>query len=71
MAGGREVVEVMTVNFSLLAMDQIVNNAAKIRYMFGGERAARWSSACPAAAAASSPHSIRRASTPGSPTCPG
>jgi pyruvate dehydrogenase E1 component beta subunit len=37
MAGGRPVVELMTVNFSLLAMDQIVNNAAKIQYMFGGE----------------------------------
>jgi pyruvate dehydrogenase E1 component beta subunit len=31
------VVEMMTVNFSLLAYDQIVQNAAKIRYMFGGE----------------------------------
>ena len=37
MTGGRPVVEIMTVNFSLLAMDQIVNNAAKIQYMFGGE----------------------------------
>jgi pyruvate dehydrogenase E1 component beta subunit len=37
MAGGRPVVEVMTVNFILLAMDQVVNNAAKVRYMFGGE----------------------------------
>ena len=37
MAGGRPVVELMTVNFSLLALDQIVNNAAKIQYMFGGE----------------------------------
>jgi pyruvate dehydrogenase E1 component beta subunit len=37
MAGGRPVVEVMTVNFILLALDQVVNNAAKIRYMFGGE----------------------------------
>src|ERR687887_1815223 len=37
MLGLRPVVEIMTVNFSLLAMDQIVNNAAKIRYMFGGE----------------------------------
>jgi pyruvate dehydrogenase E1 component beta subunit len=27
----------MTINFSLIAYDQIVNNAAKIRYMFGGE----------------------------------
>jgi pyruvate dehydrogenase E1 component beta subunit len=37
MAGGRPVVEIMTVNFILLAMDQVVNNAAKVRYMFGGE----------------------------------
>ena len=37
MAGARPVVEIMTVNFALLAMDQIVNNAAKIHYMFGGE----------------------------------
>src|SRR4051795_8852370 len=35
MAGLRPVVEIMTVNFSLLAMDQIVNHAAAIRYMFG------------------------------------
>ena len=27
----------MTINFSLLAMDQIVNHAAHIRYMFGGQ----------------------------------
>lgn len=37
MNGLRPVVEMMTVNFSLLAYDQIVQNAAKIRYMFGGE----------------------------------
>jgi len=37
MAGLRPVVEMMTINFSLLAYDQIVQNAAKIRYMFGGE----------------------------------
>ncbi len=37
MLGLRPVVEIMTVNFILVAMDQIVNNAAKIRYMFGGE----------------------------------
>jgi pyruvate dehydrogenase E1 component beta subunit len=36
MAGLRPVVEIMTVNFSLLAMDQIVNSAASIHYMFGG-----------------------------------
>lgn len=33
----RPVVEVMTVNFSLLALDQIVNNAATIRHMSGGQ----------------------------------
>jgi pyruvate dehydrogenase E1 component beta subunit len=33
----RPVVELMTINFSLLAMDQIVNHAAHIRYMFGGQ----------------------------------
>jgi pyruvate dehydrogenase E1 component beta subunit len=37
MLGLRPVVEIMTVNFSLLAMDQIVNHAAKIHYMFGGQ----------------------------------
>src|SRR3989442_5923896 len=37
MAGLRPVVEIMTVNFSLLAMDQIVNSAASIHYMFGGQ----------------------------------
>jgi pyruvate dehydrogenase E1 component subunit beta len=37
MTGLRPVVELMTINFSLVAFDQIVQNAAKIRYMFGGE----------------------------------
>src|SRR2546426_7999 len=37
MSGLRPVVELMTINFSLLAMDQIVNHAAHIRYMFGGQ----------------------------------
>jgi pyruvate dehydrogenase E1 component beta subunit len=37
MLGLRPVVEMMTINFSLIAYDQLVNNAAKIRYMFGGE----------------------------------
>src|SRR5690606_23971981 len=37
MAGLRPVVELMTINFSLLAIDQIVNHAAKINYMFGGQ----------------------------------
>lgn len=37
MAGTRPIVEIMTINFSLLAMDQIVNNAAKLHYMSGGQ----------------------------------
>jgi len=37
LGGLRPIVEVMTVNFSLLALDQIVNNAAAIRYMSGGQ----------------------------------
>ncbi len=37
MTGLRPVVELMTINFSLLALDQIINHAAAIRYMFGGQ----------------------------------
>jgi pyruvate dehydrogenase E1 component beta subunit len=37
MLGLRPVVEVMTINFSLLAIDQIVNHAAKMHAMFGGQ----------------------------------
>jgi pyruvate dehydrogenase E1 component beta subunit len=37
LGGARPIVEVMTVNFSLLALDQIVNNAATIRHMSGGQ----------------------------------
>jgi len=35
--GMRPIVEIMTVNFSLLALDQIVNNAALLRHMSGGQ----------------------------------
>ncbi|MDP3032441.1 MAG: alpha-ketoacid dehydrogenase subunit beta [Rhodocyclaceae bacterium] len=37
LGGLRPIVEVMTVNFSLLALDQIVNNAALYRHMSGGQ----------------------------------
>lgn len=37
MVGLRPIVEVMTFNFSLVAFDQIINNAAKMRYMSGGQ----------------------------------
>jgi pyruvate dehydrogenase E1 component beta subunit len=37
MLGVRPIVEIMTINFIILAMDEIVNHAAKIYYMFGGQ----------------------------------
>ncbi|MEZ7237133.1 pyruvate dehydrogenase complex E1 component subunit beta [Rhodococcus sp. GXMU-t2271] len=37
LGGMRPVVEIMTVNFSLLALDQIVNTAAALRHMSGGQ----------------------------------
>jgi pyruvate/2-oxoglutarate/acetoin dehydrogenase E1 component len=37
LGGMRPIVEIMTVNFSVLALDQIVNNAATIRHMSGGQ----------------------------------
>jgi pyruvate dehydrogenase E1 component beta subunit len=36
-AGMKPIIEVMTINFSLLAMDQIVNNAATLQHMSGGQ----------------------------------
>jgi pyruvate dehydrogenase E1 component beta subunit len=36
MLGLRPVVEIMTINFILVAMDQVINHAAKVHYMFGG-----------------------------------
>lgn len=37
LVGGRPIVEIMTVNFALLALDAIINMAAKLRYMSGGQ----------------------------------
>lgn len=37
LGGMRPIVELMTVNFSLLALDQVVNNAATLRHMSGGQ----------------------------------
>lgn len=37
MLGERPIIELMTLNFLLIAMDQVINHAAKIRAMFGGE----------------------------------
>src|SRR3954462_3970856 len=37
MLGERPIVEIMTINFLIVAMDQVVNHAAKVGAMFGGE----------------------------------
>src|SRR5947209_10937659 len=37
LGGLRPILEVMTINFSLLASDLLINSAAKLRYMFGGQ----------------------------------
>lgn len=37
MGGSRPIAEIMSINFTLVAIDQIVNHAAKMRYMFGGQ----------------------------------
>ena len=37
MVGMRPIVEVMTFNFAILALDQVINTAAKMRYMSGGQ----------------------------------
>ncbi len=37
MVGQRPIAELMTINFAFAAMDHIVNEAAKLRYMFGGQ----------------------------------
>ena len=39
LGGLRPILEIMTINFSLLASDMLINNAAKFRYMFGGQPA--------------------------------
>jgi pyruvate/2-oxoglutarate/acetoin dehydrogenase E1 component len=37
MAGLRPVAEIMTINFAFLALDAIINHAAKVHYMFNGQ----------------------------------
>ena len=60
--GMRPVAEIMYVDFTPLAMDQIANQGAKNRYMFGGQdQRARWSSAPRAAPGGPSPPTTRRA----------
>ncbi len=37
MGGQRPIAEIMTINFAILAMDQLINHAAKMHHMFGGQ----------------------------------
>ena len=71
MLGLRPVIEMMTFNFSILALDQIVNSAAKMCYMSGGQYNIPLVVRGPGGPAASSrpstPSRWRRTST----TCPG
>jgi pyruvate dehydrogenase E1 component beta subunit len=70
MLGHRPVVEIMTLNFILVAMDQVVNHAAKIHYMFGGLVKCPMVIRTPNGAGISSPRSTRSPSTAGSPQFP-
>ena len=72
LAGMRPIVEIQFSDFTNQAMDQIVNQAAKIHFMLGGAATRADGAARPARARAPAPRpSTRRASRRGSPTCPG
>ena len=68
LGGMRPIVEIMTVNFSMLALDQIVNNAATLLHMSGGQF--NVPVVIRMTTGAGSPPSTRTASRPGTPTCP-
>ncbi|MFO1525352.1 MAG: hypothetical protein U1F16_05185 [Turneriella sp.] len=63
--GMRPIVEIMTVNFSLLALDQIINTAASLRHMSGGQFSVPIVIRMTTAWDASSRHSTRTASRAG------
>ena len=68
--GMRPMVEIQFMDFTACAMDQIVNQAAKIRFMLGGKAGSRWSSGHRTAAASNWPRSTLRAWRRGSRTFP-
>ena len=69
-AGLKPIVEFMTWNFAMQAIDQIVNSAAKTHYMSGGQHAAaRSCSAGRTARPRASPPSTASATRPGTRTC--
>jgi len=69
MAGMRPVFEVMFGDFMTLCMDQLVNQAAKVRYMSNGAATCRWCCAPPWGWARGWGRSIPRAFTRGRPMC--
>ena len=67
--GLRPIVEFMTFNFAMQAMDQIINSAAKTLYMSGGQMGCPIVFRGPNGAASASPPSIRNATRAGTRTC--
>lgn len=61
--GLRPVAELMFCDFMGVCFDQILNQAAKFRYMFGGKATTPWSCVRPTARGSVPPRSIRKAST--------
>ena len=70
MVGLRPVIEFMTWNFALLAIDQLVNSAAKMRYMSGGQVGVPAVFRGPGARRSSSARSTPRRSRATTPTSP-
>jgi pyruvate dehydrogenase E1 component beta subunit len=71
MMGLRPVVEIMTINFSLLAIDQIINNAAKPRSRSGGQVSVPLVIRTPGGGGQELSATPRRTWRCGTPTCPG
>ena len=69
-SGLRPVVEIMFIDFITLALDQLVNQAAKAHFMSGGQLRCRSCCAPRAEPASAAARSTRRASRPGSRTSP-
>lgn len=65
MAGLKPIVEFMTFNFAMQAIDQIINSAAKTLYMSGGQIKCSVVFRGPNGAAAASPPSTARTIPPG------
>ena len=71
LAGLRPVVEIMYLDFITCAMDEVVNQAAKMRYMTGGQASVPLVIRLPCGPAGCSRRSTRRSWSPGSCTCRG